>query len=43
MDVDYPGFGTIVVAGKRYDHDVVVDAGEIRERKKKPSKPYRSR
>jgi len=43
MDVDYPGFGTIVIAGKRYDHDVVVDAGQIRERKKKPSKPYRSR
>lgn len=43
MDVEYPGFGTIVIAGKRYDHDVVVEAGEIRARKKKPSKPYRSR
>ena len=43
MDVDYPGFGTIVIAGTRYDHDGVVEAGEVRDRKKKPSKPYRSR
>lgn len=43
MDVEYPGFGTIVVAGTRYDHDVVVEAGHVRPRDKKPSKHLRSR
>ena len=42
MDVDYPGFGTIVIDGQRFDHDVVVERGRIRRRKKGPSKPYRS-
>ncbi len=41
MDVEYPGFGTIVVDGTRYDHDVVVEDGAVRARSKKPSKPYR--
>ena len=43
MDVRYPGFGTIVVEGQRYDHDVVVEAGRVRPRKKGPSKEHRSR
>ncbi len=43
MDVDYPGFGEIVVDGERFDHDVVVEAGRVRRRKKGPSKAYRSR
>jgi hypothetical protein len=43
MDVTYPGFGEIVVGGTRYDHDVVLEAGRVRKRSKKPSKPYRSR
>lgn len=43
MDIDYPGFGTIVVDGHRFDHDVVVERGRVRPRRKGPSKPYRSR
>jgi hypothetical protein len=39
----YPGFGVIVVEGERFDHDVVVEAGRIRRRKKGPSKIYRDR
>jgi hypothetical protein len=42
MDVEYPGFGTIVVEGERFDCDVVVEAGRVRPRKKGPSRPYRS-
>jgi hypothetical protein len=26
VDVDYPGFGVIVVGGERFEHDVVVEA-----------------
>ena len=43
MDVVYPGFGSIVINGTRFDHDVAVEAGRVRPRKKGPSKPYRSR
>jgi hypothetical protein len=43
MDVEYPGFGTIVVFGVRYDHDVVIEAGEVRTRDKGPSRSLRSR
>ena len=43
MDVDYPGFGAIVVGGDRFEHDVVVEAGRVRRRKKGPSKRYRDR
>ena len=43
MDVDYPGFGAILIDGERFDHDVVVEAEGVRRRKKGPSKPYRSR
>jgi hypothetical protein len=34
-------FGSIEIDGVRYEHDVVIDRGEIRKRKKKPSKPFR--
>jgi hypothetical protein len=43
VDVDYPGFGAILIDGERFDHDVVVEAKRVRRRKKGPSKPYRSR
>jgi len=43
VDVEYPGFGVIVIDGNRYEHDVVVEAGRVRRRKKAPSKAYRSR
>jgi hypothetical protein len=41
MDVEYPRFGTIVVEGTTYDHDIVVEDGVVRARSKKPSKPFR--
>ena len=34
-------FGSIRIDGRTYEHDVVIDRGEIRKRKKGPSKPYR--
>ena len=34
-------FGSIRIDGGSYDHDVVIDRGQIRERKKKPSKRFR--
>lgn len=38
MDVEYPEFGTIVIDGTRYDHDVVIEAGAVRARDKGPSR-----
>jgi hypothetical protein len=35
-------FGSIRVDGVEYDHDIVVDCGKIRKRKKGPSKEFRS-
>jgi hypothetical protein len=37
------GFGEIEVEGKRYNADVVIEHGQVRRRRKKPSKPYRDR
>ena len=34
-------FGEIEVEGKRYTHDVVIDGGKVRKRKKGPSKQFR--
>jgi hypothetical protein len=34
-------FGSIEIDGVRYEHDVVIDGGSIRKRKKKLSKPFR--
>lgn len=34
-------FGRVRVDGAFYDHDLVIDHGKIRKRKKKPSKMYR--
>ena len=34
-------FGSIRIDGVTYEHDVVIDCGEIRKRKKKPSKQFR--
>jgi hypothetical protein len=36
-------FGSIEVAGQRYEHDVVIDRGEVRKRSKKPSKAHQAR
>jgi hypothetical protein len=34
-------FGEIEVEGRRYTHDVVIEGGKVRKRKKGPSKPFR--
>jgi hypothetical protein len=34
-------FGSIRIDGITYEHDVVIDRGETRKRKKKPSKKFR--
>ena len=34
-------FGSIRIDGTTYEHDVVIDRGEVRKRKKKPSKQFR--
>lgn len=36
-------FGQIEIDGQQFDHDVVVEGGRVRRRKKGPSKPYRDR
>ncbi len=35
-------FGSIRIDGVTYMHDIVIDRGEIRKRKKQPSKEFRS-
>jgi hypothetical protein len=34
-------FGSIRIDGTTYDHDIVIDGGQIRKRKKKPSQQFR--
>jgi hypothetical protein len=34
-------FGSIQIDGVIYEHDVVIDRGKVRKRKKKPSKQFR--
>lgn len=41
MRIDRFAFGTIRIDGETYDQDVVIDRGEVRPRKKKPSKQFR--
>jgi hypothetical protein len=43
MEIRYPSFGTIVIEGTRYDHDVVIDHGVVRRRDKGPSKVQKLR
>ncbi len=43
MKMRLVSFGEIDIGGTRYDHDVVIEEGEVRKRKKKPSKAYRSK
>jgi hypothetical protein len=42
MDCRLVSFGQVEIDGRRYDHDVVIDAGRVRRRKKGPSKPHRA-
>jgi len=41
MRFDKFSFGSIQIDGSTYEHDVIIDRGEIRKRKKKPSKQFR--
>src|SRR6266513_5262125 len=34
-------FGSIRIDGTTYEHDLVIDRGNVRKRKKKPSKKFR--
>jgi hypothetical protein len=43
MKMQMQTFGEIEVEGERYDHDLVIEQGRVRKRKKKPSKVYRAR
>jgi hypothetical protein len=41
MDFQDFSFGLIRIDGVTYEHDVIVDRGEVRKRNKKPSKKFR--
>jgi hypothetical protein len=41
MRISHFAFGAIEIDGITYEHDVVIDQGEIRKRKKKASKKFR--
>ena len=41
MRFDDLSFGSIRIDGVAYEHDVVVDRGKIRKRRKKPSRKFR--
>jgi hypothetical protein len=43
MDARLISFGLLEIDGRSYDHDVVLERGVIRKRKKKPSKVYADR
>jgi hypothetical protein len=43
MRIDKFSFGSIKIDGKTYEHDVVIDQGEIKKRKKKRSKKFRDK
>ena len=43
MDVGFVGFGEVVIDGTRYGHDVIIERGAVRKRKKGPSRRFRDR
>ncbi|HTF61304.1 MAG TPA: MTH938/NDUFAF3 family protein [Edaphobacter sp.] len=43
MHFDKFSFGTLQIDGRTYKQDVVIDRGEIRNRKKMPSKKFRDK
>jgi hypothetical protein len=43
MNARWIEFGEIEIDGRRYTDDVVIDAGRVERRHKKPSKAYRDR
>ena len=42
MRFDSFSFGSLRIDDSTYEHDVVIDRGEIRDRKKKPSRKFRN-
>jgi hypothetical protein len=43
MDAKLISFGEIEIDGQRFTHDVVVEGGQVRKRRKGPSKVHRAR
>jgi hypothetical protein len=43
MRISHFAFGVLEIDGVTYEHDVVIDHGEIQKRKKKGSKKFRDR
>jgi hypothetical protein len=43
MHIENISFGSIQIDGETYEHDVVIDRGEIKKRKKTPSKKFRDK
>lgn len=43
MDARLVSFGMLEIDGQRYEHDVVIEQGVIRKRRKGPSKAHRDR
>ncbi len=43
MHVEDFVFGSIRIDGISYEHDVIIDRGEVRKRTKKPSRKFRER
>jgi len=41
MRIDQFSFGSIRIDGETYEQDIVIDRGQVRIRKKKPSKRFR--
>ncbi len=41
MQFEAFSFGSIRIDGVTYEHDVVIDRGDVRKRKKKPSRKFR--
>jgi hypothetical protein len=41
MHFDTFSFGSLQIDDATYEHDIIIDRGEIRKRKKKPSKQFR--
>ena len=41
MRIEEFSFGSIRIDGTTYDYDVLIDRGEVRKRKKSPSKKFR--
>jgi len=41
VDIEYLGFGSIVIDGVHFDHDVVIEDGAVRKRDKAPSRAHK--